>query len=77
LGQNKRLPVLASDGNNDKNNPTSNVEYFYSMATKRFDASTSADREVQRVLIELLNQMDGFDQNKNVKSENKITMNSL
>ncbi len=26
--QNKRLPVLASDGNNDKNNPTSNVEYF-------------------------------------------------
>ena len=47
------------------------------MATKRFDASTSADREVQRVLIDLLNQMDGFDQNKNVKSENKITMNSL
>ena len=47
------------------------------MATKRFDASTSADREVQRVLIELLNQMDGFDQNKNVKSENKITMNSF
>lgn len=38
-----------------------------SIATKRFDASTSADREVQRVLIELLNQMDGFDQNSNVK----------
>lgn len=38
-----------------------------SIATKRFDASTSADREVQRVLLELLNQMDGFDQGCNVR----------
>lgn len=28
---------------------------------------TLADREVQRILLELLNQMDGFDQNVNVK----------
>jgi len=34
---------------------------------RRFDAQTGADREVQRVLIELLNQMDGFEQNVNVK----------
>ena len=27
----------------------------------------SADREVQRILLELLNQMDGFDQTVNVK----------
>lgn len=27
----------------------------------------SADREVQRILLELLNQMDGFDQTINVK----------
>ncbi|KAJ7333087.1 26S proteasome regulatory subunit 6B [Desmophyllum pertusum] len=33
----------------------------------RFDAQTGADREVQRILLELLNQMDGFDQNVNVK----------
>lgn len=26
-----------------------------------------ADREVQRILLELLNQMDGFDQSVNVK----------
>jgi 26S proteasome regulatory subunit T3 len=26
-----------------------------------------ADREVQRILLELLNQMDGFDQSTNVK----------
>ncbi|KAI5149455.1 26S proteasome regulatory subunit T3 [Enteropsectra breve] len=43
------------------------IDEVDSIATKRFDASTSADREVQRVLIELLNQMDGFDQNENVK----------
>lgn len=29
--------------------------------------SFAADREVQRILLELLNQMDGFDQNVNVK----------
>jgi len=34
---------------------------------RRFDAQTGADREVQRILIELLNQMDGFDQTVNVK----------
>lgn len=37
------------------------------IATKRFDAQTGADREVQRILIELLTQMDGFDQDVNVK----------
>ena len=35
--------------------------------TKRFDSQTGADREVQRILLELLNQMDGFDQTTNVK----------
>ncbi|KAJ6778951.1 hypothetical protein OIU74_002689 [Salix koriyanagi] len=35
--------------------------------TARFDAQTGADREVQRILMELLNQMDGFDQTVNVK----------
>ncbi|KAI5185902.1 26S proteasome regulatory subunit T3 [Nematocida homosporus] len=43
------------------------IDEVDSIATMRFDAATSADREVQRVLIELLNQMDGFDQNTNVK----------
>jgi 26S proteasome regulatory subunit T3 len=37
------------------------------IATKRFDAQTGADREVQRILLELLNQMDGFDQTTNIK----------
>ena len=43
------------------------IDEVDSIATKRFDAQTGADREVQRVLIELLTQMDGFDQTTNVK----------
>lgn len=43
------------------------VDEVDSIATKRFDAQTGADREVQRILLELLNQMDGFDQTTNVK----------
>merc|ERR1711937_944499 len=43
------------------------IDEIDAIATKRFDAQTGADREVQRVLLELLNQMDGFDQETNVK----------
>ena len=43
------------------------IDEVDAIATKRFDSNTGADREVQRILIELLQQMDGFDQNKNVK----------
>eukprot|EP00177_Eucheuma_denticulatum_P005291 GFKZ01009626.1.p1 GENE.GFKZ01009626.1~~GFKZ01009626.1.p1 ORF type:complete len:415 (+),score=88.67 GFKZ01009626.1:134-1378(+) len=43
------------------------IDEIDAIATKRFDAQTGADREVQRILMELLNQMDGFDQHSNVK----------
>ncbi len=43
------------------------IDEVDAIATKRFDAQTGADREVQRILLELLNQMDGFDQTSNVK----------
>merc|ERR1712224_516018 len=43
------------------------IDEVDSIATTRFDAQTGADREVQRILMELLNQMDGFDQTVNVK----------
>ncbi|CAD6584572.1 MAG: 26S proteasome regulatory subunit 6B [Cyphobasidiales sp. Tagirdzhanova-0007] len=43
------------------------IDEVDAIATKRFDAQTGADREVQRILLELLNQMDGFDQGSNVK----------
>ena len=43
------------------------IDEVDAIATKRFDAQTGADREVQRVLLELLNQMDGFEQDSSVK----------
>lgn len=43
------------------------IDEVDAIATKRFDAQTGADREVQRILLELLNQMDGFDQTSNIK----------
>ena len=43
------------------------IDEIDAIATKRYDANTGADREVQRILIELLTQMDGFDQMTNVK----------
>jgi len=38
------------------------IDEIDAIGTKRFDSQTGADREVQRILLELLNQMDGFDQ---------------
>lgn len=43
------------------------IDEVDAIATKRFDAQMGADREVQRILLELLNQMDGFDQTTGVK----------
>ena len=40
---------------------------FYGVPWTDQVAQSPADREVQRILLELLNQMDGFDQNVNVK----------
>lgn len=43
------------------------IDEVDAVATKRFDAQTGADREVQRILLELLNQLDGFDQTTSIK----------
>ena len=43
------------------------IDEIDAIGTKRYDSQTGADREVQRILLELLNQMDGFDQTTNVK----------
>lgn len=37
------------------------------IGTKRFDSETSGDREVQRTMLELLNQLDGFGSDENIK----------
>jgi 26S proteasome regulatory subunit T3 len=43
------------------------IDEIDAVATKRFDATRGTDREMQRILLELLNQMDGFDQQAHVK----------
>ena len=43
------------------------IDEVDAIGTKRFDSQTGADREVQRILMELLTQMDGFGQSTNVK----------
>jgi len=43
------------------------IDEIDAIATRRFDAQTGADREVQRILMEFLSQMDGFEKNFNVK----------
>lgn len=40
---------------------------FGLLGGRRFSEGTSADREIQRTLMELLNQMDGFDSLGKVK----------
>merc|ERR1712054_73868 len=45
------------------------------VATKRYDTTSGGEREIQRTLLELLNQLDGFDDRGDVKvvmATNKI-----
>jgi hypothetical protein len=37
------------------------------IGTKRFDSDKSGDREVQRTMLELLNQLDGFSSDDKIK----------
>merc|ERR1712112_190560 len=37
------------------------------VATKRYDSTSGGEREIQRTLLELLNQLDGFDDRGDVK----------
>ncbi|KAJ1912491.1 26S proteasome regulatory subunit 6A [Mycoemilia scoparia] len=43
------------------------IDEIDAVGTKRFDSDKSGDREVQRTMLELLNQLDGFGSNDNIK----------
>jgi len=43
------------------------IDELDAIGTKRFDSDTSGDREVQRTMLELLNQLDGFSSNQDIK----------
>ncbi|CAO1614535.1 unnamed protein product [Jaminaea pallidilutea] len=60
----------------DENAPTIIfLDEIDAIGSKRYEASSSGEREIQRTLLELLNQMDGFDARNDVKvimATNKI-----
>ena len=43
------------------------IDEIDAVGTKRFDSELSGDREVQRTMLELLNQLDGFSSDDSVK----------
>ena len=43
------------------------IDEIDAIGTKRYDSDQSGDREVQRTMLELLNQLDGFSSNDSVK----------
>lgn len=43
------------------------IDEIDAVGTKRFDSEKSGDREVQRTMLELLNQLDGFSSDENIK----------
>jgi len=43
------------------------IDELDAIGTKRFDSEKAGDREVQRTMLELLNQLDGFEPNTEIK----------
>jgi 26S proteasome regulatory subunit T2 len=43
------------------------IDEIDAIGTKRYDSTSSGEREVQRTMLELLNQLDGFDERGDVK----------
>lgn len=43
------------------------IDELDAIGTKRFDSDKSGDREVQRTMLELLNQLDGFGSDDRIK----------
>lgn len=43
------------------------IDELDAVGTKRFDSEKSGDREVQRTMLELLNQLDGFSSDDRIK----------
>jgi len=51
------------------------IDEIDAVGTKRYDSSSGGEREIQRTMLELLNQLDGFDARTDVKvilATNKI-----
>lgn len=49
------------------------IDELDAIGTKRFDSEKSGDREVQRTMLELLNQLDGFSSDERIKVHDFIS----
>ena len=54
----------------DNNGAIIFIDELDAVGTKRFDSELSGDREVQRTMLELLNQLDGFSSEDRIKVRN-------
>merc|ERR1712167_236407 len=43
------------------------IDEIDAIATKRYDTTSGGEREIQRTMLELLNQLDGFDDRGDIK----------
>lgn len=41
--------------------------FLFSCLSRRYDSNSGGEREIQRTMLELLNQLDGFDSRGDVK----------
>ena len=48
------------------------IDELDAIGTKRFDSEKAGDREVQRTMLELLNQLDGFEPNQDIKVKDNL-----
>lgn len=46
------------------------IDEIDAVGTKRYDSNSGGEREIQRTMLELLNQLDGFDSRGDVKVKN-------
>ncbi|RXI01810.1 hypothetical protein DVH24_015159 [Malus domestica] len=53
------------------------IDEIDAIGTKRFDSEVSGDREVQRTMLELLNQLDGFSSDDRIKQRPIMLHNQL
>ena len=49
------------------------IDEIDAVGTKRYDSTSGGEREIQRTMLELLNQMDGFDARGDVKASGTAT----
>jgi len=67
IGDGAKLVRDAFDMAREKGPAIIFIDELDAIGTKRFDSDKSGDREVQRTMLELLNQLDGFSSDDKIK----------